>query len=197
MTKEISEDIGAFYHYYPALAVIVTAHAQGRDNAMAAAWHTPISKEPPLYGVAISPKRFTYQLIAQSQEFGINFLPAEEAELIASVGGSKGSEIDKFQAFKIKKEKPVKTGVPILKAAYAAYECRVVDERLYGDHRLLVGEIVAVHWRKEAFLEDETLDINRVCPVLYLGHEHYLTVSQFNIRTLDRKVYGQVSKGGL
>lgn len=197
MTKETSEGIVAFYHYYPVLAVVVTAHAGGRDNAMAAAWHTPISFDPPLYGVAISPKRFTYQLISQSREFGVNFLPSEQAELVASVGGSKGGEIDKFKVFKIKKEKPLKTAVPILKDAYAAYECKLVDDRLYGDHRLLVGEIVAAHWQKEAFLEDETLDISRVRPVLYLGHEHYLTVPQFNIRTLDRKVYGQVSKGGL
>src|SRR3989304_1940509 len=98
MTKETSENIGAFYHYYPSLAVIVTAHAGERDNAMTAAWHTPVSKKPPLYAVAISPTRFTYELILESREFSINFLPASEAELVAAVGGSKGKEIDKFGA---------------------------------------------------------------------------------------------------
>ncbi len=191
MTKEISADIGAFYHYYPRLTIIVTAHAGERDNAMAAAWHMPVSKKPPLYAVAISPKRFTYELILESREFAINFLPAHEAELVASTGGSKGKEIDKFQVFKILKDKPLKTAAPILKAAYAAYECKLVSDSLCGDHRLLVGEIVAVHWQKDAFTQDEILDMNKVSPVLYLGSERYLDISKCTIRTIDRKTHGK------
>lgn len=192
MTKEISADIGAFYHYYPRLTVIVTAHAGERDNAMAAAWHMPVSKKPPLYAVSISPKRFTYELILESGEFAINFLPAHETELVASTGGSKGKEIDKFQVFKILKDNPIKTAAPILKAAYVAYECKVVYDSLCGDHRLLVGEILAVHWQKEAFTQDGILDIEKVSPVLYLGSDQYLGISGCTIRTLDRKVYGKV-----
>jgi len=190
MTKLVTEDTGAFYQYYPRVAVVVTAQASGRANAMAAAWHTSISAEPPLYGVAISAKRFTYQLIAESKEFGINFLPFAKAELVASVGGSKGSEVDKFHRFNIAREKPVKTAVPILKAAYAAYECKLVDDRGYGDHRLLVGEIVAVHVLREALTPEETLDLAKVSPILYLGHDLYLTTSK-DMTYLDRKVYGK------
>ena len=187
MDKVISESIGAFSQHYPRVAIIVTAHAGGRDNAMAVAWHMPISKNPPLYGIVVSPKRFTYELILASKEFGINFLPAEQAELVAATGGSKGSEIDKFKAFNIAKDSSVKTAAPILKAAYAAYECRLVDDRLYGDHRLLVGEIVAVHYLEGAFMADETLNLEKVKPVLYLGSEHYLGISECAIRTLDRE----------
>ncbi len=191
MAKVISEDIGAYYYHFPAVATIVTAQAKGRENAMAVAWHTSISFNPPLYGISLSPKRFTYQLIVDSKEFGVNFLPFEQAGLVASVGGSKGREIDKFRQFDIAKDKPVKTAVPILKAAYAAYECKLVDDKGYGDHRLLVGEIVAVHLLKEAFAPGETLDLAKVSPTLYLGSERYLTASRETIKYLDRKVYGK------
>lgn len=191
MAKEVSEDIGGYYHYYPALAVIVTAHAGGRDNAMAAAWHTPLSKRPPLYGVAISPKRFTYKLIVDSKEFAVNFVPASEVELVAAVGGSKGNEVDKFSAFNIDKDKPLKTGAPVLSAAYVTYECKLVEDRGYGDHRLLVGQVVAVHWLKKAFTVDEVLDLARINPVLYLGHDRYITGWEGTIRTVERKAYGK------
>ncbi len=191
MNKIISEEVGKFYHHFPAVATIVTAQAKGKENAMAVAWHSPVSVKPPLYGVSISPKRFTYQLITDSKEFGINFLPFEAAELVASVGGSKGSEIDKFQRFNIAKNKPVRTAVPILEAAYAAYECRLVDDRDYGDHRWLVGEIVAVHWLKEVFTPDEVIDWDKVSPTLYIGNELYITTSKDTIKSLDRKVYGR------
>ena len=191
MDKIISEGVGAFAQHYPAVATIVTAQAKGKENAMAVAWHAPVSLKPPLYGVSISPKRFTYQLIADSKEFGINFLPFEAAELVASVGGSKGSEIDKFQRFNIAKNKPVRTAVPILEAAYAAYECRLTDDRGYGDHRWLVGEIVAVHWLKEVFTPDEVIDWDKVSPTLYIGNELYITTSKDTVKSLDRKVYGR------
>ncbi len=191
MTKVISEEIGAFYQHYPRLAVIVTAQAKGKGNAMAVAWHTPISFSPPLYGVSISTKRFTYQLIVDSREFGVNFLPFAQAELVASVGGSSGGEVDKFQRFNITTDKSIKTAAPILKDAYAAFECKLIDDRGYGDHRLLVGEVVAVHLLKEAFTLGETLDLDKVSPTLYLGHDLYLTSAKDTVTCLEREVYGK------
>jgi len=193
VTKIISEDVGRFYHHFPGVATVITAQAKGKENAMAAAWHSSISSRPPLYGVAVSPKRFTYQLIVASKEFGINFLPFEAAELIACVGGSSGQEIDKFERFSIAKGKPVKTGVPILEVAYAAYECKLVDDCGYGDHRWLVGEIVAVHVMEEALAPEEILDLNKVSPILYLGNDLYLTTAKDTVRRLEREVYGKVA----
>jgi len=187
MEKVISDSIGAFYQHYPRVAVVVTAHGGEEDNAASIAWHTTISKNPPLYAVSIAQGHFTYKLIAQSKEFGVNFLPDTKAELVAAIGGSKGSEVDKFKSFCIAKDNPENTSVPVLKDAYAAFECKLVDDRLYGDHRLLIGEIVAVHYLKEAFMEDGTLNLERVEPVLYMGNEQYLNVADCRIRTLDRK----------
>ena len=191
MAKVISESMGELYQHCPRVATIVTAQAKGKENAMAVALHTLLSFNPPLYVISITPERFTYQLIVDSKEFGINFLPFGEAELVASVGGSKGQEVDKFQRFNIAKDRPVKTAVPILKAAYAAYECKLFDDRGYGDHRLLVGEIVAVHLLKEALAPEKVLDLDKVSPILYLGKELYATASRDTLRKLDREVYGR------
>jgi flavin reductase (DIM6/NTAB) family NADH-FMN oxidoreductase RutF len=188
MDKTVSEDIGAFYQHYPRVAVVVTAHSGGRDNAMTAAWHTAVSKKPPLYCVAVSDSHFTYQLISASREFGINFIPDTKAELVAAIGGSKGSEIDKFQVFSIAKDSPLKTKVPILKDAYAAFECRLVDDRPYSDHRLLIGEIVAVHYLEDAFMEDGRLNLGKVRPVLYMGSDRYLNIAGCKSRMLDRRL---------
>jgi len=191
MAKVISEGVGEFYQHYPRVACVVTAHAKEKNNAMAAAWHSSISRSPPLYGVSISPNRFTYQLITESREFGVNFLPFEVAELVASVGGSDGQAIDKFQRFNIARDRSVKTAVPILTAAYIAYECRLVDDKGYGDHRWLVGEIVAVHMAKEIFTPEETLDLDKISPTMYLGGNFYCTAAKDTRRYLDREVYGK------
>jgi flavin reductase (DIM6/NTAB) family NADH-FMN oxidoreductase RutF len=191
MAKRHIEGAGRFYHHNPRLPAIVTAHARGKDNAMAASWHAALSFNPPLIGVSIAPKRFTYKLILEGKEFGLNFLPLEKARFIAAVGGSSGSEVDKFQKFGIKKIKPLKTSVPILKDAYAAYECKLIDHRTYGDHEWVVGEILATHFEEGVLTDEEILDLERVAPALYLGADFYATAAKDSLRLLDRKAYGK------
>ena len=188
MQKVVTESIAGFSQHYPKVAVIVTASAGGKDDAMTAAWHSSISVNPPLYGVSIPPKRFTYQLITESQEFGINFIPWEKVSLAAQVGGTSGKEIDKFERLNIEKEKSLKTGVPLLKDAYAAYECKLVDSKAYGDHIWVVGEIVAVHFLKDFFTEKQTLDLSKVKPLLYLGSEFYATSDKDSVRFVKRGI---------
>jgi flavin reductase (DIM6/NTAB) family NADH-FMN oxidoreductase RutF len=188
MEKTATEDIGKFSHHYPKLAAIITASSGGKDNAMTAAWHSSISINPPIYGVSISPKRFTCQLIRESKEFGINFIPFEKAHLAASIGGTPGQKIDKFQKLNIPKEKPIKIGVPLLKDAYASYECKLLDSKIYGDHAWVVREIVGVHFQKEIFTENEMLDLGKVKPLLYLGSEFYATVDKDSLNFIKRGV---------
>ena len=188
MSRTVTEDIGKFGQHYPKVAVIVTASARGRDDAMTAAWHSSISFRPPIYGVAVTSKRFTYQLITESREFGINFIPLAKAVLAAAIGGTSGHQMDKFQRFGIKKEKPLKTAVPILEDAYAAYECNLVDSRPYGDHIWIVGEIVAVHVLQEAFTPEEGLNLNRIKPLLYLGSDSYASVDKDSVSSVKRGI---------
>ena len=188
MSRIFTEDIGKFSQHYPKLAVIVTASARGTDDAMTAAWHSSISLRPPLYGVAVTSKRFTYQLITESREFGINFISLEKASLAATVGGTSGQQMDKFERFNIKKEKPLKTTAPILRDAYAAYECKLVDSRPYGDHIWIVGEIVAVHFLEEAFTAAEVLDIHKTKPLLYLGSDSYASVDENSVSFVKRGI---------
>ena len=190
MSKIYSESTGDFYQHYPKIAVILTVGAGNKKNAMAVAWHSPVSFSPPLYGVSISPKRFSYQLILESKEFGINFVPFEASELVAAVGGSKGAEVDKFQKFGIVEEKSLKTSAPVLKDAYAAYECKLVRNETYGDHVWVVGEIVAVHCEDSVFTTNGALDLTKLNPSLYIGAELYATTEKRSVKLLERQVYG-------
>jgi flavin reductase (DIM6/NTAB) family NADH-FMN oxidoreductase RutF len=187
MNKQTSEGVGIFAQHYPRVAAVITAKAGSQSDAMTAAWHMPLSYSPPLYTVAIAPKRFIHSLISASHEFGVNFMPADQAELVAAVGGTTGAEVDKFHRFHIGTDKPAKTQVPILRTSYASYECKLIDDRAYGDHRLLIGEIVALHWLPGAFMEDGSLDLTAVSPTLYIGNEHYVSTDGCSIRTLERQ----------
>jgi len=188
MPKVVTEDTGKFSHHYPKIAAIITTSARGRDDAMTAAWHSSISLNPPLYGIAITSKRFTYQLITESQEFGVNFIPIEKASLAAAVGGTSGQQMDKFERFNIEREMPLKTTVPVLKDSYAAYECKLKDSKPYGDHLWIVGEIVAVHFLEEAFTPAKVLDLDKIKPLLYLGSDCYASMDKSSTKLIKRGI---------
>jgi len=191
MLKVVAEHAGAFYQHYPRVAAIVTASSGGRKNAMAVAWHSSISFKPPMYGISIAPKRYTYQLISESRQFGVNFVPYERAETIAAVGGSSGNTIDKFSEFNIAEDKSIKADVPILRDAYTAYECKVIDNKVYGDHAWITGEIVAVHVAQDVFRANGILDLSLVRPALYLGGETYCSADASSVKFLDREKFGK------
>ncbi|MFC2027819.1 flavin reductase family protein [Chloroflexota bacterium] len=191
MAKKHVEGTAGFHHHYPKLTAIVTSHAQGRDDAMAVAWLSSVSQKPPLIGISIAPKRYTYELIMESKEFGINFVSLEKAELIAGTGGCPGRDVDKFERFKIEKEVSLKTSVPILKDAYAAYECTLFSSYTIGDHEWFVGEVVATHYEEEAFTPSGHVDLAEVNPALFMSAELYVTTSKDSTRHLERAQYGK------
>ena len=77
-----------FYYYsFPMQAVLVTCNDRsGKTNVITIAWHTPISKDPPLYGISVAPKRYSHGLIQKTNEFVINFAPYEIADIVNFCG---------------------------------------------------------------------------------------------------------------
>lgn len=183
-----------FNFHYPSGATIVTSHAHGHNNAMAVAWHTAISRNPALYAVSISPKRFTHSLIAETGEFVVNFMPAEQGELVALVASCSGREVDKFPAFQIAAHPGSQVKAPVLEQAFAAYECRVTGRHAYGDHDLFVGEVMAVQFESSLFQDNGRLDLERIAPIVYLGGDWYASLEKETFR-LDRKALMDAALG--
>lgn len=169
-------------HSYPGLVALITAEWEGTRNLMAAGWHSYISYEPPMYGVAIAPERFTHHLIVGAGAFAVNFVPAAWAHYIQEAGQRTGAEGDKFAALGIEWDAGAATGAPILRTAYVAYECRVADRQTYGDHDWFVGDMVAF-WKDEAlFLENGLPDFTKLELPLYLGRSQYLIAKETTVK---------------
>ena len=179
---KVEKDIekSGFYQYYPVVPAVVVIKSGDELDALACAWHVALSFDPPLFAVAISPTRHSYKLLKKSGEFTANFLTFDNIGIIAAVGRTSGNEIDKFSTYKIKTLPSSEIETPVLKAAYAAYECKVVKSYKTGDHVLFIGEVLAVHQRGNAFDKKSRIpDLKSVTPALYLGVDHYLGIKSF------------------
>ena len=137
------------YHIlYPMRVVLVTSKYGKKENVMAAAWCFPLSMDPPLFGVSVSRKRFSHELISKGKAFGINLADGKMKEEALGAGRPSGKERDKFAELGIEKEYG-KLGIPLLKDSPVSIECRVVEEIEAGDHVLFIGEAVNVVKRRE------------------------------------------------
>jgi flavin reductase (DIM6/NTAB) family NADH-FMN oxidoreductase RutF len=140
----------AFYHYYPGVPAVVGVRVGEKVNFCPAVWNTGLSADPPLFGVSISPKRFTHGLLLKARRFSASFHPHAQAALVQWLGSVSGREVDKGRVPHFLG----RTGVPILEGAYAAYELELVEVRPFGDHDLFVGRVVAV-WEEEGLLDEK------------------------------------------
>lgn len=176
-------DIGKFYYFFPQAVAVV-----GIDkNVMPAAWHTPISADPPLYGVLISPKRHTFELLQKKNGFTVNFLEHDQAHLIAKIGSTSGRDINKLNEFNIKFVPAEKVDGPLLQDSYAIYECEKFAVEEYGDHFLFIGKIVLIHYRKEIVNSGRLVDEKKVTPLLYFGQDRYITINPQTLSIFKRK----------
>jgi len=159
-----------FFGYYPGTVAVVTSSFEGERNVMSAGWHTALSAEPPLYGVALGRTRHTHALVRASGAFAVHFLPFERADAIAGVGSTSARDgLDKFERYGLAATNGAVLDLPILHDAYLAYECRATAVHETGDHDLFVGEVVAVHHRPDAYDERRLLDAAKARPAVYYG----------------------------
>lgn len=156
-------------------------------NLMPAAWHTPVSSKPPLYGVLISPKRHTYTLLKQEKGFTVNFLMHDQTNLIAKLGSTSGRDFDKISRLRITAQRAEKVNGMLMSASYGAYECEKFALHEYGDHFLLVGRIISIHVDKDAVSRKGIIDEKRVKPVLYFGKDRYLTIDPTTLSILKKE----------
>ncbi|MGM0847227.1 MAG: flavin reductase family protein [Bacillota bacterium] len=165
-------------HSYPGMVAIVTVSHEGEDNVMAAGWHSYISYDPPIYGVAIGRERHTYGLVKAAGEFAVNFLPAEYAKFIQQSGVYSGSDVNKFAEGQMEFERGRTTNAPILKEAYAAYECKTIDVNSYGDHDWFVADITTFYRDDNLFDERGLPDFGKILIPLYLGRSLYAIMDE-------------------
>jgi flavin reductase (DIM6/NTAB) family NADH-FMN oxidoreductase RutF len=174
---------GSCYFYYPRLVCVVGVRdeAKGTTNFAPVTWATPLSSDPPMYGVCLSPRTYTHQLVLKTGEFTVNFLPASQGSLAEALGKLSGREVDKVRALGLEVEPGEVLGTPMLGAAYASAECLLLERHQIGGETLFLGEVQGLHLAVGAFDGDGVLQVDRQAPLLYLGSNRYATLDAASV----------------
>jgi flavin reductase (DIM6/NTAB) family NADH-FMN oxidoreductase RutF len=157
---------------------LVTTSWHGKSNVMPAAYVTPLSFEPPLIGVAISPTRHSYDMIRYSEQFALNIPGRRLIHHVQYLGSVSGSEVDKFELTKLPTFKAARVDAPLIEGCIAYIECGLADALRVGDHVLFVGQVMAASADAEAFDQTWLLDDDDEKPLHYLGVNRYALLGE-------------------
>jgi flavin reductase (DIM6/NTAB) family NADH-FMN oxidoreductase RutF len=131
---------------YPRQAVLVTSKAGNEENIVTLAWTSPLSQNPPLHGIALSPRRHSHALIKESKKFIINIPGRNIIDKVVECGRVTGRNVNKFTKFELTPLPSLGLGDdgPSRIAECAVHvECKVKEIVETGDHTLFIGEVVS------------------------------------------------------
>ena len=120
---------------------VVSSHWQGRDNAQLclSIGGASIVPERPRVVTHIYKTNHSHEMIAGSGAFALNFLRADQLELIDRFGMHSGRNLDKLEGLDYKKGE---TGSPLLSDCWGWLDCRVVNAMDGGDMTCFLAEVV-------------------------------------------------------
>jgi flavin reductase (DIM6/NTAB) family NADH-FMN oxidoreductase RutF len=137
--------------------VLVTSQEGGRLGVITLAWVTPVSAEPAMVGIAVSPKRYSHRLIKRSGEFVVNVPGSRLLDAVWLCGTASGRDTDKFAAAGLTSAQAQVVGAPLIEECFGHLECRVAGSVKAGDHTLFLGRVVAACADPAAFRDHLTL----------------------------------------
>lgn len=162
------------YLLHPCRAVLVTCGVE-KPNIIAIAWIMPVSRDPPLLALAVSPKRYSHKLIVEGGEFVVNVPPFELKEEVLFCGRKSGRDVDKFEASGLTKEPSKEVRVPRIKECIAFMECKLEMVVPAGDHDIFIGRVLHACARKGLLAKSGVWDLDEVRPLLHLGRDKFVT----------------------
>lgn len=177
MTKQ-TQPIARFtrlIHPMPAFLITCAGHDK-RPNAIAIAWLTPVSVDPPLLAFAIHPRRYSYQLLQENPAFVVNVMGYEQASDLLFCGRCSGRDVDKFDRVGLTAVDARTVHAPAIAEALAHVECACEAEHRAGDHIIVVGHVRAVAAEKGMLVEGWR-DLVAAKPIFHLGGDRFTTSS--------------------
>jgi flavin reductase (DIM6/NTAB) family NADH-FMN oxidoreductase RutF len=140
----------------PGPVVMVTTARGGRPNVMPMSWHTMLEFEPPLVGIVISNRNYSFGLLKATRECVIGIPTVEIAGKVVACGNTSGAKVDKFREFGLTPKPASLVGAPLIEECHANLECRVADTRMVARYSLFVVEVVKA-WTNPAIRNPRTI----------------------------------------
>lgn len=176
----MKKSLGAKTILYPTPVLVVgTYDAEGRANAMTAAWGGIACSKPPCISVSLRAATASHGNIMGRKAFTIS-LPGEANAAQADYFGIvSGRDHDKFAELGVTAVRSQLVDAPYVGEFPLVLECELVGVHELGMHTQFIGEIVDVKADESVLTADGAIDMEALKPILYaMGLQSYFGVGE-------------------
>ena len=155
--KKKSIPLGQVYRFLePGPVVLLTTEQKGRRNVMTMSWSVMIDFDPPLVGLIVSNRDYSFKALKETKECAINIPTAELIKAVVGCGNTTGRTVDKFKRFGLTPFDASQVSPPLIAECFANLECRVVDTTLVSKYGFFVVQVLKA-WADPGVRSPETL----------------------------------------
>ena len=161
---------------HPMHTVLVSCiDGDGAPNIITLAWAMPTSIQPPLVAISIAPRRYSYDLIKETEEFVVNIPTMELLKETLYCGRKSGRSHDKFKETGLTSMPAKKVKPPIIQECIAHLECKLHGQFKTGDHTIFVGKVIKAYANKGVFADK--YDPGKAKMIYHLGGDSFATLN--------------------
>ena len=158
---------------YPLPVVMVSlADRDGRPNIITLAWVGTVCTNPPMVSISVRPERYSYPILKETGEFGINLTTKELAFATDYCGVKSGRDVDKFKEMGLTPIPASEVKAPMIKESPVNIECKVRQILPLGSHDMFLADVVAVHADEKYMDEKHKFPLEQAEPIIY-SHGSY------------------------
>ncbi|MBN1786165.1 MAG: flavin reductase family protein [Candidatus Methanofastidiosa archaeon] len=161
------KDLKPYPALFPNPALLVSCGSLERPNIITIAWSSTACLDPPMLTIAVTPSRYSYNLIVESKDFVVNIAEAGDVDKVDLCGNISGSDRDKFAECGYTPEKSKKVSSPRIRECPINIECYLDRTVHLGTHDLFIGQIVNVAVDEGLMGKDMKPDIGRIDTLVY------------------------------
>jgi len=176
----MKKSLGAKTLLYPTPVLVVGSYnAEGKPNAMTAAWGGVACSKPPCVAISLRAATASHGNIMARKAFTIS-LPGEanaaEADYFGLVSGR---DHDKFADLGLTAVRSELVDAPYIGEFPLVLECKVVEVHELGLHTQFIGEVLDVKADDAVLTAAGGVDIERLKPILFaIGSQAYFGVGE-------------------
>lgn len=138
----VDETKRLFGRFVTGVCVVTCLDAAGRPTGMTASSVTPLGLSPPSLLLCVGLGADVLPDLRREARYGVHVLHSGQEDLAWAFAMDGAAKRERIDALDLPWRQPL-VSPPLMDGAYAWFDCRLRDELNGGDHRILIGEILA------------------------------------------------------
>jgi flavin reductase (DIM6/NTAB) family NADH-FMN oxidoreductase RutF len=159
--------------YPQPIALVTCCDSDENDNIITIAWTSNASRVPPIVMISIGGEKYSYRLINETKEFGLNIPCSSILEKVDFCGQNSGEQVDKFEKTCLTKIDSSVIKPKLIAECPINYECRVADIIKIGGGNIIFGEVVSCMMDENILDENDAVSVEKLDTFAYINKGYF------------------------